>query len=160
MKDRLESSDAASELAEIGRRQAGVIETVLIPGWFWWVVGLLLIPIGVAVDSRQRTATAVVAIIVVLIVAALSVWMITGRYRGARIHPATLGSAGSLYLVGFIWLVVGVSLVVAFGLQAMGVSLPATIGTILAAALLIIGGPLLMSRLRNVMVQNSTAAPR
>jgi hypothetical protein len=160
MKDRLESSDAASELAEIERRQAGVIETVLIPRWFWWVVGLLLIPIGVAADSHERTATAVTAITIALVVAALSIWMITGRYRGARIHPATLGSAGSLYLVGFVWLVVGVSLLVAFGLRAVGVSLPATIGTVLAAVLLIVGGPMLMSRLRKVMVQNSTAAPR
>ena len=53
---------------------------------------------------------------------------------------------------------VGVSLVVAFGLQAVGISYPATIGTVLAAAMLIVGGPLLMSRLRRSMAERSAAA--
>jgi uncharacterized membrane protein len=155
---RLDASDAASELAEINRRQAGVIDAVLVPGWYWWVVGVLLIPIGVAADSHLRTATAVVAVVVALVIAGLSVWMVTGAYPGARIHPTTLGQAGTLYIVGFVWLVVGVSLVVAFGLQAVGISYPATIGTVLAAAMLIVGGPLLMSRLRRSMAERSAAA--
>ena len=64
--------------------------------------------------------------------------MITGVYRGARIHPATLGAAGSLYIVGFIWVVVGVSLVFAFSWQAAGYAYPGTLGTIIAAAMLIV----------------------
>jgi hypothetical protein len=155
--NRLESSDAASELAEINRRQAGVIEAVLVPRWYWWVVGLLLVPLGVVTDSHQRVATAVVAIVIALFIAALSVWMITGAFRGVRIHPATLGSAGPLYIVAFVWLVVGVTLLVAFSLQAAGIRYPATLGTILAAAMLIAGGPILMSRLRRAMVANAVA---
>lgn len=155
---RLDTGDAANELAEINRRQAGVIDAVLVPGWYWWVVGLLLVPIGVAADSHQRTATAVVAVVVALVIAGLSVWMVSGAYPGARIHPATLGQAGSLYIVGFVWLVVGVSLVVAFGLQAEGIAYPATIGTVLAGAMLIVGGPILMSRLRRGMVERSAAS--
>jgi uncharacterized membrane protein len=153
--ERLESSDAARELAEIDKRQAGVIDAVLVPRWYWWVVGLLLVPIGVAVDSHQRTTTAAVAVVTALIIAGLSVWMVSGAYPGARIHPATLGNAGALYIVGFVWLVVGVSLVVAFSLQAAGVAYPATIGTVLAAVMLIAGGPILMSRLRRSMVARS-----
>jgi hypothetical protein len=111
-------------------------------------------------DSHQRVATAVVALVVALIIAALSLWMITGAFPGARVHPATLGSGGPLYIVGFVWLVVGVTLVAAFGLQAAGNRYPGTLGTILAAALLIIGGPILMSRLRRSMVERSPAAQR
>ncbi len=155
---RLDAGDAANELTEINRRQAGVIDAVLVPGWYWWVVGVLLIPIGVAADSHQRTATAVVAVLVALIIAGLSVWMVSGAYPGARVHPATLGTPGALYIVGFVWLVVGASLVVAFGLQAASVAYPATIGTALAAVMLIVGGPLLMSRLRRSMVARSAGA--
>jgi uncharacterized membrane protein len=156
--ERLEAGDAAAELAEIDRRQAGVIDAVLVPRWYWWVVGLLLVPIGLAVDSHQTTATAIVAVLMALIIAGLSVWMISGAYPRARIHPATLGAPGTLFIVGFVWVVVGVSLVVAFGLQAAGVSYPATIGTVLAAAMLIGGGPILMSRLRRSMVSRSAGA--
>ncbi|MEP6753482.1 MAG: hypothetical protein ABI959_12110 [Candidatus Dormiibacterota bacterium] len=155
---RLEAGDAALELAEIERRQTGVIDAVLIPRWYWWAVGLLVVPIGVTVDSHQRIATAVVAVLMALVIAGLSVWMVSGSYPGARIQPATLGSAGALYIVGFVWLVVGVSLVVAFGLQAAGVAYPATIGTVLAAVMLIVGGPMLMTRLRRTMVARSVGA--
>jgi uncharacterized membrane protein len=155
---RLGAGDAAAELAEIEKRQAGVIDAVLVPRWYWWVVGLLLVPIGLAADSHQRTATAVVAVVMALVIAGVSVWMISGAYPGARVHPATLGGAGALYIVGFVWVVVGVSLVVAFGLQAAGVAYPATIGTALAAVMLIGGGPVLMSRLRRGMVARSAAA--
>ena len=156
--ERLEAGDAAAELAEINRRQAGVIDAVLVPRWYWWVIGLLLVPIGLAADSHQRTTTAVVAVLMALVIAGLSVWMISGAYPGARVHPATLGGAGALYIVGFVWVVVGVSLVVAFGLQAAGVAYPATIGTVVAALMLIGGGPVLMSRLRRSMVARSAAA--
>jgi hypothetical protein len=116
------------------------------------------VPIGLAVDSHQTTATAIVAVLMALIIAGLSVWMISGAYPRARIHPATLGAPGTLFIVGFVWVVVGVSLVVAFGLQAAGVSYPATIGTVLAAAMLIAVGPILMSRLRRSMVSRSAGA--
>ena len=155
---RLESGDAARELAEIEKRQARVIDAVLIPRWYWWVVGLLLVPIGLAADSHERAATAVVAVLIAVIIAGLSVWMVSGVYPGARIHPATLGAPGTLYIVGFVWIVVGVSLVVAFSLQAAGVAYPATIGTALAAVMLIAGGPMLMSRLRRSMVARSAGA--
>jgi len=156
---RLEASDAASELAEISKQQAGVIDAVLVPRWYWWVVGILLLPIGLAADSHQRTATAVVAVLIALLIAGISVWMVSGAYPGARVHPAVLGAPGALYIVGFVWLVVGVSLVVAFGLQAADVAYPATIGTALAAVMLIGGGPILMSRLRRSMVARSAGAP-
>jgi hypothetical protein len=157
---RLESGDAARELAAIDKGQMEVIDAVLVPRWYWWAVGLLIVPIGLAADSHQRTATAVVAVLVALVIAGLSVWMVSGAYTRARIHPATLGAAGTLYIVGFVWVVVGVSLVVAFGLQAANVPYPATIGTVLAAVMVVVGGPILMSRLRHSMVASSAVEGR
>ena len=153
--NRLETSGAAGELEAIKRSQAGVIDAVLVPRWYWWVVGILLVPLGVAADSHQRVATAVIAVVVALIIAAVSVAMITGAYRGARIHPATLGTAGALYIAGFVFLVVGASLVVAFSIQAAKGPFPGTSGTLVAAGLLIVGGPILMSSLRRSMAGRS-----
>jgi drug/metabolite transporter (DMT)-like permease len=116
----------------------------------------LIVALGVVADSHQRVATAVVAVVVALIIAAVTVAMITGAYRGARIHPVTLGTAGALYIVGFIALVVGASLVVAFSLQAGHGPFPGTIGTLVAAALLIVGGPILMASLRRSMMERAT----
>ena len=51
-----------------------------------------------------------------------------------------------------VWVVVGVSLALAFALQATGVSHPATIGCAVGALVVIIGGPILMRRLRSIML--------
>ena len=151
----MESSGAAGELEAIKRSQAGVIDAVLVPRWYWWVIGVLLVPLGVAADSHQRVVTAVITVVVALIIAGVTVAMITGAYRGARIHPATLGTAGALYIVGFIALVVGASLVVAFSLQAGHGPFPGTIGCLVAAVLLIVGGPILMASLRRTMTEHA-----
>ena len=52
------------------------LKAVLVPRWYWWVVGVLVVPIGVAADSHQRVATAVVAVVSALVIAAVSVAMV------------------------------------------------------------------------------------
>jgi DNA-binding transcriptional ArsR family regulator len=49
-----------------------------------------------------------------------------------------------------VWLVVGLTLGVGFGLRAAGTGLPVTIATVIGGAALVIGGPLLMLRLRGI----------
>ena len=153
--NRLETSGAAAELEAIKRSQAAAIDAVLVPRWYWWVIGILMIPIGVATDAHQAVASVVISTVAPLIIAVVTVAMITGGYRRARIHPATLRTAGAVRIVGFIALVLGASLVVAFSLEAGDGPFPGTIGTLVAAVLLIIGGPILMASLRRSMMERS-----
>jgi hypothetical protein len=57
-------------------------------------------------------------------------------------------------IVGFVWLVVGVTIGVAFGLRAAGAPAPATIATAIGGVALAGGGPVLMRRLRRLMLSN------
>jgi hypothetical protein len=96
-----------------------------------------------------------------VVIAALTAGMIFGAYRRAQVRSnALLGGRGSLAIVGFVWLVVGVTLGIGFALRAAGAGLPATIATAAGGAALVIGGPLLMRGLRNIMLGNRSGAPR
>ena len=146
--------DPASALAEIGRRQQSVIDRVTVPGWYWWLVGLGMIPVGVAADTRAARVIIPVTLVYAALIAAVTAWLIAGGRPGARVSQQLLGPAGAGAIVIFVWIVVGVSLGVAFGLQALGYAHPAAAGTLAGAALVIGGGPLLRGWLRQTMLAN------
>jgi hypothetical protein len=77
-----------------------------------------------------------------------------------KVEEALLGPRGAILIVGFVGLLVGGTLALAFALQAANVPNPATIGTVLCAVGLVFGGPVLMRRLRAVMQERGPEASR
>jgi hypothetical protein len=146
--------EAAAALAEVARRQEGVIDRVSVPGWYWWLVAVGMVPVGAAADKRSAAVIVPVTVVYALAIAAVTVWLIAGGRPGARVSQQLLGPAGAAEIVVFVWIVVGSSLGVAFGLQAAGFGHPGTAGTLLGAILVLAGGPVLRRRLRTVMLRN------
>ena len=94
--------------------------------------------------------------------AALTGSMIFGTYRHAQVRSSELiRGSGAAAIVAFVWLIVGLTLGVAFTLRAAGVHRPATIATVVGAVVLACAGPLLMRALRRIMLGNraGTAIP-
>jgi hypothetical protein len=157
----LHPDEAASALAEIRDQQGRLIEAVLVPAWYWWVVAAGMVAIGAAADTRDPAVLAVVIPAAAVVIAALTAGMIFGPYRQARVRSsALLGGRGALAIVAFVWLVVGLTLGIGFWLRAAGAGLPATIATAAGGAALVIAGPLLMRGLRKIMLGNRSGAPR
>lgn len=145
--------DAASALADIQRRQGQVIDAVLVPGWYWWIVAAAMVIIGAAVDYRHLVVLAVAIPAAILVLVLPTGGMIVGAYRHVRVRDsALLGGHGAVAIVGLVWLVVALTLAVAFGLRAAGLQAPATIGTVVGGAALVIAGPQLMRYLRRIML--------
>ena len=161
MSGQLQPDEATSALAEIGRQQEKVIDAVLVPAWYWWVVAAGMVAIGAAVDTHSAAVLAVVIPAAVVVIAGVTAAMIFGAYRRARVRDRELlGSRGALAIVGFTWLIVGLTLGLAFGLRAAGAHLPATIATVVGGAALVAGGPLLMRALRAIMLGNRAGQAR
>jgi hypothetical protein len=97
----------------------------------------------------------------VLVIAALTAAMIFGARRRARIRSSDLlGGRGAIAIVGLVWLVVALTLGIAFALRAAGTALPATIATAAGGAVLAAAGPHLMRKLRMIMLSNRAGSTR
>jgi FtsH-binding integral membrane protein len=161
MSAHVQRDEASSALAGIRRQQEKVIDAVLVPVWYWWAAAVGMVAIGAAVDARDQIVMAVVIPVTAVLIAALTAVMIFGAYRHAQVRSRELlGDRGALAIVGFVWLVAGLTLGAAFGLRAAGTDLPGTIAAAVGAAVLVACGPLLMRKLRKVMLGNRTGNAR
>ena len=82
---------------------------------------------------------------------ALTGWAVHQAVR-AQVSSRLLGPSGVLAILAFVGLDVGISLAIAFAVQARGLTHPATIGVTVGAVLLALGGPRLMAHLRGQML--------
>ncbi|MGO9876388.1 MAG: hypothetical protein ACLPVY_21650 [Acidimicrobiia bacterium] len=153
----MQPNDAVDALAEIRQRQRQVINAVRIPLWYWCLVAGSMIGLSAAVDSHRAVAVGLGVTLFVLVVAGASAWLVFGWYRGARVHRDLLGSAAAVSIVAFVWLLVGGTLALAFGLRAAHVTHPATIASGGAALAILAGGPALNRRLRRTMLDHGTS---
>jgi hypothetical protein len=156
MSDPLRRDDAESRLADIRAAQERLIGRVTIPAWYWWAVAVSTVILGLVVDRGGRVEVAIAAVVFALAVAAATGWVILGGGR-VQVGRRMLGGDGAVRIVGFVGGVVGVSLVVGFSLRAAGFAYPATLATLVAAAGVVGGGPLLMRGLRRVMLRQGVA---
>ncbi|MFY9782160.1 MAG: hypothetical protein WAK12_01315 [Acidimicrobiales bacterium] len=157
MEEPIDSDDAKQALAAIGAQQARLVEEVLIPIWYWWLIALLTIPLGGAIDTHRSGLVVGVVLAYVIVVVAASLWLILGR-RKARVSRELLGERGAVAIVVFVWLVDGVSIGAGFALRAGGVGHPALLGCTVCALGLVSMGPLLTKYLRRIMMKNRSVA--
>jgi hypothetical protein len=145
--------EAAEGLREISRRQEQVIDTVLVPGWYWWTVAALVVALGAAVDTRQSGVIAGAVVAFVGITVPLSLWVAIAARR-AQVYSGLMGERGPVVIVLLDSVVIGAGLGVAFGLQAASVAHPALLGMLVSAVAVLVGGPLAMRSLRRIMLAN------
>ncbi len=161
MNDYVQPDEAATALAEVQRRQQQLIDSASVPAWYWWVVAAAMVAIGAAADSKSDVVLAVVIPCAVLVLVALTGAMIFGVPGRARVRGnELLGPRGALAIVGFVWLIVAITLGVGFGLRAAGVTGPATIATAVGGVAMIASGPVLSRWLRRTMLSNRVGADR
>jgi hypothetical protein len=152
--------EASAALAQIRDHQERVIRAAIIPNWYWWAIGIGMVAIGAAADTRKPVVLGVVIPIVALGMVALTIAMILGIGRGARIKSnELLGGRGALLIVASDWLIVGLTIGTAFALRALRVPEPATIATAVGALVLVIIGPVLSRKLNKIMMDNRAGLP-
>lgn len=152
--------DAGRSIEEVRRREQQVMTATAIPLWYWWFVAAGTLVLGVVVDGRQPAMIAVTAVLFATATAGLTVWVILGAGSGAQLSRGLLGGSGPASIVVFVGIVVLAGLAVAFSLRARGASHPATDGTAVTAACLVVGGPMLMALLHRQMLRHSAILTR
>lgn len=149
--------DAERALAEIRGRHAQVIGSVMIPGWYWWALAVLMVGLGAAVDARASFPIGVGVVVFVAGVLAATAWVTRSALR-VQLRPDLLGVAGVPAILGLVACVIAVALGSAFALRAAHAPLPATLGTLFGGLVLIAGGPILMHTLHGIMSRHAPGA--
>jgi hypothetical protein len=164
MTERTGPGEAAQALEEIQRRQQQVIDLAMIPVWYWWAVGALMVVLAVGVDAHRPAALAVTVPLFVLGILSATGWVVGRAFRQAQLSNGLLAARGVLAILGFVAVIVAGTLGLAFGLRAGGVSHPATLACLaggLAGGLAMgAGGPALMRALRRIMLGNRAGSAR
>ncbi|NUT37056.1 MAG: hypothetical protein HOV79_28705 [Hamadaea sp.] len=159
MTEEIRPDEAAAALAQIRDRQEQVIDVAMIPVWYWWLVGGLIVLLGAAVESGDGVYIGVGTGVFVLGLVSGTLWVVRRGLR-VQVRNELLGVRGIGVILTFVAVTVGVSLGVGFGLEAAGVAYPATWGNATAALMLVVGGPLLNRALRRIMLDRRTGAAR
>jgi hypothetical protein len=155
MSEDTERDQAVHALDEIRARQRQVLTATVIPDWFWSAIGALMVVFTAGVESRRAVPVGICASVFVLGLNAV-IWAVVARNR-AGIRNRYLGRPGFGLILGFAAALVAFGLAVGLGLAALGFGWPATAADAVVAVLLAIGGPVLMRRLRRVMVSRADA---
>ena len=155
------TGDAARALAEIRRRLQQVIDQATVPGWYWWAVGALMVVLAVGVDIRTPAAVgAAVPVFAAGLLAATGV-AVRGQFRRARLRNGLLDGRAVAAILGFVALIAGGTLGLAFALRAGGgIHYPATLACVAGGIAMGLGGPVLMRTLRRIMLGNRAGSPR
>lgn len=150
--------DAELALAEVQARRAQVVDTNLVPAWFWYSIAGLIMLFVAAMESEIGWLIAVGTVVYVLGLAGLILAVV--RKARVQVRPELIGVRGGLAIAGFTVTLVAIGIALGFTLEALGVPLPATIACLPVAAGLAFGGPRLMSYLRRMMLSRPLAGQR
>jgi len=160
MGERMSSGEATRALDEIQRRQQQVIDLAAIPAWYWWAVGGLMVVLGVGVDIRTPAAIGITVPLFVVGLLAVNGWVIGRAYRHAQPRNGLLDGRGVLAILGFMAVIVGGTIGLAFALRAAGAHYPATWACLAGGLVMGLGGPVLNRWLRRVMLGNRAGSAR
>jgi hypothetical protein len=160
MNDEPSPAEAVHALADIQLRQQQVIDLATIPVWYWWAVGALMVVLAAGVDSRAPAAVGVSVTVFVLGVLAATGWVVGRAFRHAQLRNGLLDGRAVAAILGFVAVIVGGTIGLAFGLRAAGAGHPATLACLAGGLVMGMGGPVLMRRLRVIMLGNRTGAVR
>jgi hypothetical protein len=96
----------------------------------------------------------------VLGVLAATGWVVGRAFRHAQLRNGLLDGRAVAAILGFVAVIVCGTIGLAFGLRAAGAGHPATLACLAGGMVMGMGGPVLMRRLRVIMLGNRTGAVR
>jgi hypothetical protein len=160
MGDEVSPAEAARALADIQLRQQQVIDLAMIPAWYWWAVGALMVVLALGVDSHSPVVIGLTVPVFMLGMLAATGWVVSRAFRHAQLRNGLIDGRAVVSILGFVALIVVGTIGLALGLRAAGVGHPATLACVAGGLVMGAGGPVLMRRLRAIMLGNRTGAAR
>lgn len=146
----ISESEARFALSSIERRQEQVLAEINVPAWYWFALAGGWVGLGVLADFGPAWASIAGTVLFGAAHAGLAPRVLTGRRASSRlsIRGDLVSRQIPVLIIGFLLVMVGVTVGLALVLHADGARHPSTIASVVVAALVLCGGPALMTVLR------------
>jgi hypothetical protein len=155
----INDTEARSALASIehGRRQ--VIAEIGLPRWYWWGLAGGWVGLGILAELDLPWLTLAVTVGFGATHAAVASHVLSGRHRSRRmsVRADVVGGYVPALVIGFILIMVAVTLVLALVADADGAEHPSIMASILVAILVLLCGPALMATVRRHLARRVAA---
>jgi hypothetical protein len=152
------AADAARALDSVRAGREKVITTDLIPGWYWPLLGGLIVMFVASVESGRDWIVLPGSLLFAAGMGALLGVIV--RRRPLQLNADLLGVRGALTIAGYTVALVAIGLGAALGLSLAGVDWPGTIAVAVVAVLMTATGPVLVRHLRRLMLARPLGGAR
>jgi hypothetical protein len=119
-----------------------------------------MVVLAAGVDAHTPAAIGTAVAVFVLGVLVATGWVLARAFRHAQLRNRLLDGRGVAAILGFVAVIVGITLGIAFTLRATGVAHPATLACLIGGVGMGLGGPRLMRLLYRIMLANRAGQPR
>jgi hypothetical protein len=143
-------TEARLALDAIERRRRQVIAEIDVPNWYWWSVAAGWVALGVLADLAPAWASVVGTLAFGAVHSAVAPRVVSGRHGSRRlsVRGDMVDRRVPLVVFGFLIVMTAVTVGAALVFNADGARHPATLASIVVAALVLCGGPALMAAVR------------
>jgi hypothetical protein len=142
--------EARAALETIDRGRLSVVEQIAVPAWYWWSVAAGWVVLGVVADLGHPWATTAATLAFGAVHSAVAPRVVNGRHGSDRlsVRADVAGRHIAALVFGGLILLAGVTILSSFALNADGAGHPVTAASVLVAVAVLLGGPMLLSRVR------------
>lgn len=158
--DELTPEQARAALDTVERSRRKVIDEIDAPRWYWTGLATGWIVLGVIADLHHPLITTVATLALGAAHSSIAPRVVNGRHRTSQmsVHADIAGPRLAAWVLGSLVALVGVTIAAALILSADGARHPVTGAAVLAAVMLVLGGPLLLAAARRRAVRTGATS--
>jgi hypothetical protein len=159
MASNISEADAELALSTIDVRRRQVIAEVDVPWWYWWLIAAGWVAMGVISDLGIVWASIAAVLAFGAAHSMIAHRALSGRHRSGRlsVRAEAVSQHIPMFVLGFLVLLVVVTVPIAMLLAADGADHPCTVASVIVALAVLGGGPRLMAAMRR-RIEERTAA--
>ena len=150
MEQQVTPHEARAALDAVERGRLRVIDEIDLPRWYWWGLAAGWIALGWITDLDHAWLTAAATLTFGAVHASVAPRVVNGRRRSRKLTVSAdvAGPHVARLVIGGLIALAGLTIVGALAAQADGARHPVTAASILVAAIIVLGGPRLLSVVR------------
>jgi hypothetical protein len=143
-------AEARAALLDVAIRQRRVIDEIDVPWWYWWILAVGWVGLGVLNDLALGWVSVGATLAFSAVHGAFAPWILSGQHGSPQlsVRRELVDHRLPLYVFGGLVLLVAVTVGVALALDADGAGHPSIIAGVFVAAIIVIGGPRLTAAVR------------